>query len=77
METSKHPSEIKIDQLVSFKGHPFEPYKGKRFADMVESIRSNGIHQPIIVRPLYEGTYEILFGHNRVRAAIEQYFSKK
>jgi ParB family chromosome partitioning protein len=38
---------------------------------MVESIKANGIMNPIIVRPLGKDQYEILSGHNRVKAAKE------
>lgn len=62
---------IEIDRLENFKKHPFKPYEGKRFTSLVESIRHNGIHIPIIARPLEGDKFEILSGHNRVRAARE------
>ena len=61
--------EIQISDLVPFKNHPFKPYEGKRLADMVESVKTNNIMSPIIVRPLADDKYEILSGHNRVNAA--------
>jgi ParB family chromosome partitioning protein len=36
---------------------------------MVESIKEHGVIIPIIVRPIDDGNYEILSGHNRVNAA--------
>ena len=65
--------EIKLDKLVSFASHPFKLYEGQRFTDMVESVRSNGVIVPIVVRSYIkeEGKYEILSGHNRVAAARE------
>jgi ParB family chromosome partitioning protein len=36
---------------------------------MIESIKANGVLNPIIVRPLAGATYEILSGHNRSNAA--------
>lgn len=66
-------SEIDIydlDKLIPFKNHPFTLYEGQRFTDMVESVRTNGVIVPIVVRPATEeGKYEILSGHNRVQAA--------
>jgi ParB family chromosome partitioning protein len=66
-------SFITLDKLVPFDGHPFKLYEGQRFKDMVESIRANGVLEPIIVRPHKKenGKYEILSGHNRVAAAKE------
>ena len=62
---------VNVAQLVPYENHPFQLYTGQRKTDMVESIRANGIHTPIIVRPKDDDTYEILSGHNRVDAAIE------
>jgi len=57
------------DKLFPYKNHPFKPYQGQRFDDMLESIRANGVLVPIIARPIDEFTYEILSGHNRVEAS--------
>ncbi len=64
---------IELDKLVTFENHPFKLYEGQRFTDMVESIRSNGVLVPIVVRPhpAEEEKYEILSGHNRTAAARE------
>ena len=64
---------VELDKLVAFENHPFKLYEGQRFTDMVESVRSNGVILPIVVRSYIkeEGKYEILSGHNRVAAARE------
>ena len=62
---------IGIEQLVPFADHPFKLYEGRRFADMVESVRANGVLVPIVVRPGADDQFEILSGHNRVAAARE------
>jgi len=71
MDTKQNFQEISLDQLVPFANHPFKLYEGQRFTDMVESVRENGVLTPIIVRPIADGKYEILSGHNRVAAARE------
>ena len=65
--------KVELDKLVTFDKHPFKLYEGQRFTDMVESVRSNGVMVPIVVRSYIkeEGKYEILSGHNRVAAARE------
>ncbi len=63
--------KLSLDKTVPFNNHPFKLYTGQRFSDMVESIKANGVYVPIIVRPLADGMYEILSGHNRVAAAKE------
>ena len=39
---------------------------------MIRSIRLNGIIQPIVVRPIENGKYEILSGHNRKYCGKEE-----
>lgn len=60
--------EIAIDKLVPAKHHPFKPYIEEKLEQLVESIKENGVMQPIIVRAS-GNNYEILAGHNRVNAA--------
>jgi len=62
---------LDIEKLRHFKNHPYSLYDGQLFTDMVESIKTNGLFYPIIVRPIEseEGdNYEILSGHNRLEA---------
>lgn len=63
------PIMIPISELIPFSNNPFRLYEGERLGDMVESISKNGILNPIIVRTVGNGIYEILSGHNRVNAA--------
>ena len=58
---------IEINLLENYHDHPFILYTGKRLDDMVESIKENGILNPIIVLKKEDGAYEILSGHNRVK----------
>jgi len=71
MSSSHDYQEISLELLVPFANHPFKQYEGQRLYDMVESIRANGVLVPIVVRPVTDGKYEILSGHNRVAAAKE------
>ncbi len=64
-------SEIPLDMLVPYHNHKFTLYEGERLEDMVRSIAKNGVLVPIIVADANGGKYEILAGHNRVRAARE------
>lgn len=61
--------KIGIDLLEMYHDHPFTLYKGKRLNDMVESIKENGILNPVIILKKGDNRYEILSGHNRVNAA--------
>jgi len=61
-------TDIAIEQLTPFKGHPFRLYEGERLNDMVTSIKANGVLVPIVVHKA-DNVLEILSGHNRVAAA--------
>lgn len=62
--------KIPLDMLVPYHNHKFKLYEGERLNDMVQSVKSNGVIIPIIVRPVNGGDkYEILAGHNRTNAA--------
>ena len=64
------PAKVLVDQLTPFPHHPFKLYQDERMQEMVQSIRSNGVLTPILVRPSKESSgYEIISGHNRVEAA--------
>ena len=65
----KDIQNIEINLLENYHDHPFSLYTGKRLDDMVESIKENGILNPVIVMKKEIGAYEILSGHNRVNAA--------
>lgn len=64
INNSENQTNLSIDLLVPYSKHEFTLYEGERFDEMVDSIKSFGIIQPIIVRPL-NNKYEILAGHNR------------
>ena len=63
--------ELPLPGLVPYRDHPYKLYEGERKQDLVESIKRHGVIQPIIVRELRPGQYEILAGHNRAAAAKE------
>jgi len=69
LKSTHEYQDISINSLVPFPEHPFKTYEGQRFKDMAESVRANGVHTPIIVRPTTDDKYEILSGHNRAAAA--------
>ena len=60
--------QLPLSDLVPFKDHPFRVVDDDRMKETVESIREYGVLVPIIVRPMDDGTYEIVSGHRRKRA---------
>ena len=61
--------QIELERLISFKNHPFKVQEDSDMEMLIESIGKYGILNPLIVRPLKEGVYEIVSGHRRKYAA--------
>lgn len=59
---------IDIELLVPFENHPFKERNGIEQQELTESIKENGLLEPIIVRPFPANKYEIISGHRRVEA---------
>ncbi len=61
--------DIPLDRLVEFKNHPFRVADNKDMAELVASVKEQGVLSPGIARELPDGNYEIISGHRRKRAA--------
>ena len=62
-------SVLKIDQLQPGKYQPRTRMDEGSLYELAESIKSQGVMQPILVRPLGGGRFEIIAGERRSRAA--------
>ncbi|MHC4571742.1 MAG: ParB/RepB/Spo0J family partition protein [Planctomycetota bacterium] len=60
--------EISIDDISPNPYQPRTVWNQQRLADLAESIKANGVIQPIIVRPAGPG-FELIAGERRFRAA--------
>lgn len=61
--------EIDVRRIHSFPNHPFKVVDDDRMNTLVDSVRENGILNPVIVRPDKNGDYEMISGHRRLHAA--------
>ena len=68
--------EVEIERLRTFKDHPFKVKDDKEMHVLKESIEKYGILNPLIVRPLLDGVYEIISGHRRKYAAEQLGYRK-
>ena len=68
--TMKKPVAIPVEQLRPFAGHPFKVKDDDEMNTLIESIQTQGVLSPLIVRPI-ENTeeYEVVSGHRRLHAA--------
>ena len=71
MENSEEKSSLylPISQVESCAGQPRKQFDPDALADLADSIREHGIIQPLTVRKLQSGYYQIIAGERRWRAA--------
>ena len=63
------PTTLQLDLLQAGKYQPRTRMDEGSLYELAESIRTQGIMQPILVRPVGGGRYEIIAGERRSRAA--------
>ena len=70
--TMKKPVNIPVSKLRPFEGHPFKVKDDAEMNTLIESIQTQGILSPLVVRPI-ENTdeYEVISGHRRLHAAVK------
>jgi len=66
---SQAPATLKLGQLKPGRYQPRTRMDEQSLAELAQSIKTQGLMQPVLVRPLGEGRYEIIAGERRVRAA--------
>ena len=68
--TMKKPVNVPVSKLRPFEGHPFKVKDDEEMNALIESVQTQGILSPLIVRPI-ENTeeYEVISGHRRLHAA--------
>ena len=66
---SESPKTLRITELEPRKDQPRRTFDENALAQLAESIKSNGVIQPIIVTKLPNGFYSIIAGERRYRAS--------
>ena len=65
-------SELQAVKIADVRPNPFQPrkeFKAEELAELEASLRSSGLLQPITVRPVGGGGFELIAGERRLRAA--------
>lgn len=70
-ELHKGVTELPIDAIHANAGQPRQYFSDNALGELAQSIQENGIVQPIIVKSLLDGSYEIICGERRYRAACK------
>ena len=66
---SRLPSSLALERLQPGRYQPRTRMDEGSLYELAESIKSQGVMQPVLVRPIDGGRYEIIAGERRVRAA--------
>ena len=62
--TDLNPAEIS-----DFPNHPFHVRMDEEMERLVESVKERGVLSPVLVRPMPDGSYQMVSGHRRKLAA--------
>ena len=62
---------LDLKHLVPFRNHPFKLRDGEEKEQLLQSIKTQGAIEPLIVRPLSESEYEVISGHRRMEICKE------
>jgi hypothetical protein len=62
--------DLPIDWLVESTTNPRQTFSEDAMQELAESIRANGVLQPLLVRPVNERRFEIVFGARLYRGSV-------
>nr|MDD5837398.1 ParB/RepB/Spo0J family partition protein [Eubacteriales bacterium] len=62
-------STLSINEIVPNKEQPRKTFDETALAELADSIRQHGVLQPLLVRPLANGGYQLVAGERRWRAS--------
>ena len=68
-ESSHIDGAVSITQITPNRNQPRQEFDPKKLEELTASIKENGIIQPLTVRELEEGNFELIAGERRMRAA--------
>jgi ParB family chromosome partitioning protein len=69
VEAGEELRELPLDQLQPGKHQPRRSFDDEALEELSQSIAAQGVVQPIVVRPIADGGFEIVAGERRWRAA--------
>lgn len=64
----KNTTELPINRIFPYPNQPFETYDTQRISELADDISIRGLDNPLIVRKMPDGNYQIIAGHNRFLA---------
>nr|WP_326208807.1 ParB/RepB/Spo0J family partition protein [uncultured Oscillibacter sp.] len=61
--------DLPAAQISDFPDHPFKVRMDESMMELADSVKQHGILVPSLVRPMPDGSYQMVSGHRRKRAA--------
>ena len=67
--TANDLAQLDIDRIVPNQAQPRKEFSDQEIAELAQSLGRDGLLQPVVVRSIDEGHYELIAGERRWRAA--------
>ncbi|MCX4374199.1 MAG: ParB/RepB/Spo0J family partition protein, partial [Dysosmobacter sp.] len=61
--------DLPAAQISDFPNHPFKVRMDESMMELADSVKQHGVLVPSLVRPMPDGSYQMVSGHRRKRAA--------
>lgn len=68
-ETTKGYHTLPVDSIVPNRQQPRTVFDEEKIRELADSIKEQGIIQPLVVSPADDGKYELIAGERRLRAS--------
>lgn len=69
VDTMNSTSTLPINEIIPNKEQPRKTFDQQALEELADSIRQHGVLQPLLVRPLTTGGYQLIAGERRWRAS--------
>ena len=63
------PQTLPVADIVANPRQPRRNFDASQLSELTQSVRDRGVLQPILVRPIGQGRYEVIAGERRLRAS--------
>ncbi len=58
---------LPLEEIIPNKEQPRKQFDEEALADLADSIAQHGVLQPLLVRPMPDGSYQLVAGERRFR----------
>jgi len=69
--STNNPNSISIDLITLPNSQPRRYFDEESISSLAQSIKTHGILEPLLVRPIADDKYELVAGERRYRAALD------